>query len=104
MSGFLGDPSGNLLLSLKKIFAGTEPNDCPKPCSTTSTYTRIKSDFPGKFTVVTLNFARDIRIKKTEMVKFNFLTALSILGSNMGLWLGLGVVQFMELLGDRMKK
>ena len=85
---------------LNRVFAGIEPNNCPMPCKSTSTNTKLltKTNSSGNSTYVTIYFSEEITITKVEMVVFDFVTALTFLGSNMGLWLGLGTLQFAELL------
>jgi hypothetical protein len=91
-------------VSMDKMFSGVEPNECPKPCTTTTSYVKFLSDTNANYTSIGLIFSKEITIKETSMVKFNLLGALSSLGSNMGLWLGLGAVQFMELIGNQFVK
>ena len=38
-----------------------------------------------------------LQIERIRRVPFDFMTVLSYLGSNMGLFLGLGVLQFVEI-------
>ena len=81
-----------------EIFSGFKSSNCPFPCKSTITNTKLitNSNYKNK-TVVALTFSEQITIRKTDMVNFNLLTSLSFLGANMGLWLGLGFVQFMEI-------
>ena len=85
---------------INRIFTGIEPNNCPMPCKSTSTNIRLLTitKSSGNLTYVTIYFSEEITITKVEMVEFDFVTSLSFLGSNMGLWLGLGTLQFAELL------
>ena len=85
------------------IVAGTEEkNDCSLPCQSTeitsvfldekyqttnTNYSRIDIAFSGTLTITTSDFP-----------KFNPAAFLSEIGGAMGLWLGLGVVQTIEIL------
>ena len=89
---------------MDEMFTGVEPNECPKPCTTTTSYVKFLSDTDANYTSIALIFSKEITINKTDMVKFNFLATLSFLGSNMGLWLGLGAVQFLEIVGNQFVK
>ena len=87
--------NGNKLL---RLFAGIQANNCPKPCISTRTYVRKLTTSSLPRTVVTFYFSEEVTITKVDIVNFDFVTAFSFLGSNMGLWLGLGVLQFAEVL------
>ena len=80
------------------LFAGITANNCPKPCIQTTTYTKFVRDAPGNYSGLLILFSEDITITKTEMLGFDFLSSLSYLGSNLGLWLGLGALQLMEMI------
>ena len=82
--------TGNLLI-------GVETSDCPKPCTTTTSYIRMIADLPVNVTGMTLSFPKEIMILKTEMITFTYVTFLSMLGGNLGLWLGFGFFQFLEI-------
>ena len=82
-----------------QVFSGVNMGDCKDPCTSTSIDTRLlsMSESSGNTTIILISISEYITIEETVMVNFNFLTTLSFLGANMGLWLGLGVVQFMEV-------
>ena len=98
--------NGEARSKINQIFAGIEPNNCLTPCKSTTTNIRLltKTNSSGNYTYVTIYFSEEITITKVEMVEFDLATALSFLGSNMGLWLGLGTLQFAELLGNHLPK
>ena len=83
---------------LGRIFEGIQKNSCPKPCTSTRTNVRKLTASSSDSTFVTLYFSEEVTIKKVKMVTFDYVTAFSFLGSNMGLWLGLGILQFAEVL------
>ena len=82
------------------IFSGYSEVQCLDPCTRTFTYSKFLSDNKDASggTFIQLVIANDVTVEKTELVAFNFLLSLSYLGGNMGLWLGLGAVQLMEIL------
>ena len=41
-------------------------------------------------------FNEEVRVKKTSVDQFSFMTALNLFGSNLGLWPGLGLYQILE--------
>ena len=43
-----------------------------------------------------MNYDGDIQITRVTVDKFEFLVSLNYLGSNLGLWPGLGLFQLME--------
>jgi hypothetical protein len=91
-------PFGENVNKLMRLFTGIQVNNCPKPCTSTKTNVRKLTTSSSPKTVVSLDFSEEVTITKVEMVIFDFVTAFSFLGSNMGLWLGLGVLQFAEVL------
>ena len=83
------------------IFSGYSETFCLDPCTTTISYSKFLSENVDATngTYIQLIIANDVPLEKTELITFNFLLSLSFLGSNMGLWLGLGAVQLVEILG-----
>ena len=43
-----------------------------------------------------LAFSEEVRVKRIRMDSFSFLGSLNLLGSNLGLWPGLGLYQILE--------
>ena len=84
---------------ISQIFSGIQKPNCQDPCISTATYTKLinSNKQADNSTWLQILIPEYIQIKKTEMVQFNCLTTLMFLGANMGLWLGMGVVQFMEV-------
>ena len=72
-------------------------SDCLQPCLRTvatveeGTVTKLFG-----YTVFSLMFNEEVRVKKTSVDKFNFMDSLNFFGSNLGLWPGLGVYQILE--------
>ena len=97
-------------LGLSDLASGVKMSNCKKPCRSTTTYVKFltRNKDPKNGTYILLHISEDVSREMTKMVEFNFLTCLSFLGSNMGLWLGLGALQLLEelsgLLVGRMRK
>ena len=83
------------------IISGDAGSNCPIPCTSTDVKTvfldeKIKSDNP--YSKIDIAFSDMVTITSSDFPKFNPAGFLSSLGGSMGLWLGLGVVQTIELL------
>ena len=48
------------------------------------------------YSMFSLMFNEEVRVKKTSVDKFSFMDSLNFFGSNLGLWPGLGLYQIME--------
>ena len=85
---------------LYQLFSGITLSDCAVPCTLTTVYTKYlsKNLAPSNETLLYFTFSNEVLVDETTMVEFNLLTSLSILGSNLGLWLGLGALQMLEYL------
>ena len=49
-----------------------------------------------KESVLALGFSQTVKVKRTVVDRFSFLTSLNLLGSNLGLWPGMGIFQVLE--------
>ena len=82
---------------------GTARSDCPPPCS----QNHISASFLGTttrdkdFAEIVLTFSDIVLITTTSFPQFNLDKALAELGGAMGLWLGVGVLQILEILSKR---
>ena len=88
----------NLLLRLEKLLVGNFMSDCKKPCLTTSVSITKRSSSVHKLEYHSIYFAIPSKIQ-TTMIKedsFNLMVSLNFLGSNLGLWPGLGLFQLFE--------
>ena len=47
------------------------------------------------YSVFSLTFNKEVRVKKTSVDKFSFMDSLNFFGSNLGLWPGLGLFQIL---------
>ena len=48
------------------------------------------------YSMFSLMFNEEVRVKKTSVDKFSFMDSLNFFGSNLGLWPGLGLYQILE--------
>lgn len=82
------------------LFDGTKISDCPLPCTTIFTESRILVEFPRTTNTsrINLTFSAKVQVTITDNLKFYLSTFLSELGGSMGLWLGLGMAQAIELI------
>ena len=82
------------------LFYGILVSDCLLPCLRTTATVRKKMtsmSFTGN-TTVSFNFDNEVRVRKTTVDQFSFMDSLNFLGSNLGLWPGLGLHQIIEWL------
>ena len=87
------------MIAYNGLITGISVSDCPLPC--TSTQIKIVS-LDEKYGVrkvsrIDIAFEKTVLVSKTDFPKFNIIHFLAEFGGSMGLWLGLGVVQTMEL-------
>ena len=94
-------PSGNSsVVEYGDLATGTQPSDCPLPCTTTQTETKHLYDTKENrnFSTLCLTFSSKVLVTRTDFLKFSPASFLSEVGGSMGLWMGLGLVQAMELV------
>ena len=60
--------------------------------------TMITSTSWNETSSIVFSFNKNIQLERIGFAKFNFPAFLADLGGSVGLWLGLGVVQMLELL------
>ena len=76
---------------------------CPLPCATTSTETRFVSEVVlregrRQNMLALIQLSQAVEVTTTSLVQPTFTSLLSSVGGSMGLWLGLGVLQTIELV------
>ena len=73
-------------------------SDCKVPCTATSTTIMKGASSTPTYDKRQVYFAIDnsIKIKTISMDTFDFMTSLNFLGSNLGLWPGMGLFQMLE--------
>ena len=78
---------------------GTQKSACLLPCSTIYVESRqlAEKTFNANNSVINLTFSQGVVVTKTNFLKFIFTNFLSDLGGCMGLWLGIGLLQAIEI-------
>ena len=80
------------------LFTGIIASDCPLPCTKTTPIVmegaRVKMNSSESF--FSFAFSDKVEIRKTTLDQFSFSESLNFLGSNLGLWPGLGLFQILE--------
>ena len=89
----------SLISSYGDLFWGTKVSDCLQPCRRTSieVTTGPVSRSNENFSFFSIGFSQSMEVKTITVDKFNFMFSLNLLGSNLGLWPGLGLYQLFEL-------
>ena len=84
---------------MKSLYTGKRLSACPMPCTTFGTSTKMISK---RATVdkshIVLSFSGTVQMTITEMETPSISGLLSAIGGSIGLWLGIGVLQAIEVL------
>ena len=83
---------------INDLFEGVELSQCHLPCTTTNLVTRFLAERFDDESIIKIIFGESMTVTTTDFVKFNIVTFLSDVGGAMGLWLGLGIIQFLQLV------
>ena len=88
------------------MILGTLQSDCPTPCTSTEITSVFLDEKTGKLggSRIDITLSEKVLIVVTNFPKFNLALFLSSCGGSMGMWLGVGVVQIMELLATMLWK
>ena len=79
------------------LFSGVKISDCLLPClRTVATVEEGTITNWDGFSMFSLMFNDEVRVKKTSVDRFRFMDSLNFFGSNLGLWPGLGLFQILE--------
>ena len=78
---------------------GTQASDCPPPCTTHHTSATFLAEIARNknYSEIVLTFSNTVTAKATTYPTFKLDLALAELGGSMGLWLGLGILQIIEI-------
>jgi hypothetical protein len=91
-------PEPSSIESISDILLGNSLFDCPLPCSTISTQTRFVSENIVDDNFIIITFSPSVQVTTTDFVKQSLSSFLSAVGGSVGLWLGLGALQAVEIL------
>ena len=78
---------------------GTELSDCPLPCKTTTFVSSHIATEPSSFnkSSIEITFGNTVMASITDFKKFTAVDFLASFGGSLGLWLGMGAVQALEV-------
>ena len=78
---------------------GNQKSTCPMSCSTINVeFKLLHEGTTGEQPGLGLIFSEDVLVTRTEFLTFNFMLFLSDIGGSMGLWLGVGLLQAVEII------
>ena len=81
--------------------SGATESTCPLPCTRTTPNTiATNTENDGAEISLQIIFDQSIMITNVTLDKFQPMASLNILGSNLGLWPGLGIFQLFEWFFD----
>ena len=95
-----GQLSSEALAELKDLFDGTRESDCARPCRETTVIGTEISQVCTANNHSSLHFTLDqiITLYDSDFPGFGWVSLLTDLGGSLGLWLGLGVAQLVEII------
>ena len=81
---------------LDNFITGIISSDCKEPCQQTSTEVGFiaeeQNNYPNS-NLIHISFTNDAKVTEVRLKKFSFMEMLNILGSNLGLYPGMGLHQ-----------
>ena len=88
------------MVAYSDLLLGRTVSDCCLPCTKTAIKTVANEEKRVVFnwSKIAIDFTRKVTVSKHEFPKFNAINFVSAIGGSMGFWLGLGVIQTLELL------
>ena len=66
--------------------------------------TLLFSEQSNEAPIIKINFASLVPVSNTDFMKFDLVEFLSSIGGSLGLWLGLGVLQLLEVILEAVPK
>ena len=84
----------------KRLILGTMRSDCPPPCTTTDITSVLIDEKNDNFSEsrIDITFSDQVSTIVNNFPQFSTAYFLSACGGSMGMWLGMGVVQIVEIL------
>ena len=82
----------------QNLVSGRKLSNCRLPCTITKTKTKHLGDQDYKQQGLRVEFKKDMGVRTTSLVPFSASKLLTEVGGVLGLWLGLGTVQLLELV------
>ena len=97
---FITGNKNNFSKNYKNIILGTLESDCPPPCTYTNIISVFQDEKKENFTTsrIDITFSNKVSVVLSDFPKFNIAMFLSSCGGSMGMWLGVGVVQTVEMV------
>ena len=85
---------------LKDLFEGTRESGCERPCRSTTVIGTELSQVCTSKNISSFHFTLDqiITLYDSDFPGFGWVSLLTDLGGSLGLWLGLGVAQLVEII------
>jgi hypothetical protein len=80
------------------MFSGLRKSNCPLPCTTFHIETKFTTEFADYFNGIEIEIFQKVQVVTTDFVTPPISSFLSVVGGSMGLWLGLGVLQVVEMI------
>ena len=95
-----GNISSEDINAYKDIMVGATLSSCPLHCQKTKVRTAfIEEKFVNyNYSKIDITFAPSVSVDKTDFPKFELAKFLSSFGGLMGLWLGIGIMQSLEMV------
>ena len=86
------------------LILGSTQSECPTPCTSTQITSVFLDEKTGTENRIDITLSEKVSILVTNFPKFNLALFLSACGGSMGMWLGVGVLQIMQLLANMIWK
>ena len=85
-------------LLLWNLFDGSQQSNCPKPCLSTKVVgSELSEKRSEDWSTLVFSFDPEVVMRLSQYPDFSWTTFFTDLGGSLGLWLGLGVSQLLEL-------